>query len=170
MLGLKVNTPHLAELQTSLDLFYFYAYACFSCTYVCISHTCLVPTDVRKRHHILWTGVRIGSSVRTSALNSCLQPYNLGLVNVTFHCLSLTWPVTWLTSCSYGRNQIYLWHNISSSVSRGSVICDSPEWKRCPPDYLPKQATVVGSPFHLAQTCQLLGYIWHQLLVEADFW
>lgn len=114
--------------------------------------------------------VKSGSSVRTSALNSCLQPYNLGLVNVTFHCLSLTWPVTWLTSCSYGRNQIHLWHDISSSVSRGSVICDSPEWKRCPPDYLPRQATVVGSPFHLAQTCQLLGYIWHQLLVEADFW
>jgi hypothetical protein len=45
----------------------------------------------------------------------------------------------------------------------------SPEWMRCPPDYLPMQATVGGSLSHLARTCQLLWCIWHLLRVEVDF-
>lgn len=48
---------------------------------------------------IIWVlEVKSGSSVRTNTLKSSLQTYNLGLVHVIFHCLSLTclllgWPL-----------------------------------------------------------------------------
>lgn len=57
---------------------------------------------------------------------------------------------------------------ITPHVSGAEAELVSPEWMRCPPGYLPGQATAGGSPAHPAQTCQLLGCIWHPQRGEAD--
>ena len=32
----------------------FYVYKCFACMYVCVSHACLVPAEVKRGHLIPW--------------------------------------------------------------------------------------------------------------------